>query len=47
LIRGYRLEARLFEASEGQRLFVSPVGGILRFELPDEIVMINDALIAR
>jgi hypothetical protein len=44
LIRVYRLEARLFERVKAT-LFVSPVGEILRFELPDEIVMINDALI--
>jgi hypothetical protein len=44
LIRVYRLEARLFERLKAT-LFVSPVGEILRLELPDEIVMINDALI--
>jgi len=44
LIRVYRMEARLFERVKAT-LFVSPVGEILRLELPDEIVMINDALI--
>lgn len=43
LIRVYRLEARLFERLKAT-LFVSPVGEILRLELPDEIVMINEAL---
>ena len=45
LIRVYRLEARLFERLKAT-LFVSPVGEILRLELPDEIVMINEALIS-
>lgn len=44
LIRIYRLEARLFERLKAT-LMVSPVGEILRLELPDEIVMINEALI--
>lgn len=44
LIRVYRLEARLFERVKAT-LFVSPVGEILRLELPDEIVMVNEALI--
>jgi hypothetical protein len=44
LIRVYRLEARLFERLKAT-LFVSPVGEILRLELPDEIVMVNEALI--
>lgn len=44
LIRVYRLEARLFERLKAT-LFVSPVGEILRLELPDEIVMMNEALI--
>jgi hypothetical protein len=42
-VRVYRLEARLFERLKAA-LFVSPVGEILRLELPDEIVMTNDAL---
>jgi len=42
-IRVYRLEARLFDRYKAV-LFVSPVGEILRVELPDEIVMTNDAL---
>jgi hypothetical protein len=44
LIRVYRLEARLFDRLKAT-LFVSPVGEILRLELPDEIVMTNEALI--
>jgi hypothetical protein len=44
LVRVFRLEARLFDRWKAT-LFVSPVGEILRLELPDEIVMINDALI--
>jgi len=43
LIRVYRLEARLFDRYKAV-IFVSPVGEILRVELPDEIVMTNDAL---
>ena len=43
LIRVYRLEARLFDRYRAV-LFVSKVGEILRVELPDEIVMTNDAL---
>jgi hypothetical protein len=42
-IRVYRLEARLFDRFKAT-LFVSPVGEILRLELPDEIVLTNDAL---
>jgi len=44
LVRVFRLEARLFDRLKAT-LYVSPVGEILRLELPDEIVMINDALI--
>jgi hypothetical protein len=43
LVRVYRLSARLFERYSAV-LFVSPVGEILRMELPDEIVLTNDAL---
>jgi hypothetical protein len=43
LVRVYRLEARLFERVKAA-LFVSPVGEILRLELPGDIVMVNDAL---
>jgi len=43
-VRVYRLEARLFDLYRAT-LFVSPVGEILRVELPDEIVLLNDALI--
>ena len=42
-IRVYRLEARLFDRLKAT-LFVSPVGEILRMELPGEIVLMNDAL---
>lgn len=42
-IRVYRLEARLFDRFKAT-LFVSPVGEILRMELPDEIILANDAL---
>ena len=45
LVRVYRLEARLFERYKAV-LFVSPVGEILRMELPDEIILTNDALTA-
>ena len=43
-VRVYRLEARLFDLYRAT-LFVSPVGEILRVELPDEIVLVNDALV--
>lgn len=42
--RVYRLEARLFDRYKAV-VFVSPVGEILRVELPDDVVMLNDALI--
>jgi hypothetical protein len=42
-IRGYRLRARLFERYQIV-IFVSPVGEILRVELPDEVVLRNEAL---
>lgn len=42
-IRVYRLEARLLQSLRAV-VFVSPVGEILRLELPDEIVLTNDAL---
>jgi hypothetical protein len=42
-VRVYRLEARLFDRFRAV-MFVSPVGEILRVELPDEIVLTNDAL---
>lgn len=44
MVRVYRLEARLFERF-GVVMFVSPVGELLRVDLPDEISLINDALI--
>jgi len=43
-LRVYRLEARLLGRYRAV-LVVSPVGEILRVELPDDLVMINDALI--
>jgi hypothetical protein len=42
-VRVFRLEARLFERVKAA-LFVSPVGEILRLELPGDVVMVNDAL---
>jgi hypothetical protein len=42
-VRVYRLETRLFDRYHAV-LFVSPVGEILRVELPDEVVLMNDAL---
>lgn len=44
LVRAYRLETRLFERFKAV-LFVSPVGELLRVDLPDEITLINDALL--
>lgn len=42
-IRGYRLRARLFDRYQVV-IFVSSLGEILRVELPDEIVLRNEAL---
>lgn len=42
-VRVYRLEARLLDRYRAV-LFVSPVGEILRVELPEDILMVNDAL---
>jgi hypothetical protein len=42
-MRVYRLEARLL-ARYTARLYVSPVGEIIRVELPDKLVLKNDAL---
>jgi hypothetical protein len=42
-IRGYRLRARLFDRYQVV-LFVSAVGEIMRVELPDEVVLRNEAL---
>jgi len=42
-IRVYRLEARLFDRYKAV-ILVSPVGEILRMELPDEIILTNEAL---
>jgi len=42
-MRAIRLRARLLDRLQ-VLIFVSPVGEILRVELPDEIVLVNDAL---
>lgn len=42
-VRAYRLEARLLERF-GVVIFVSRVGELLRVELPDEVVLVNDQL---
>ena len=42
-VRVYRLEARLLDRYRAV-LFVSPVGEILRVELPEDILIMNDAL---
>lgn len=42
-LRCYRLRARLFDRYEIV-IFVSPIGEILRVELPDQIVLRNEAL---
>ena len=44
LVRVYRLETRLMEHFKAI-LYVSPVGELLRVELPDEIILTNDALL--
>ncbi len=44
-IRVYRIEARLFDRFRAT-FFVSPVGEILRVELPDDVVLMNEALIS-
>jgi len=43
-IRVYRIEARLSDRFRAV-FFVSPVGELLRVELPDEVVLMNEALI--
>lgn len=43
-LRVYRLEAKLIERYKIV-LYISPVGELLRVELPDEIVLMNDALL--
>jgi len=42
-IRVYRLEARLLDRFKAA-LLVSPVGEILRIELPDEILLTNEGM---
>lgn len=44
LVRVFRIETRLFERYKAV-LFISPVGELLRVELPDEIILTNDALL--
>jgi len=44
-IRVYRIEAKLFDRFRAV-FFVSPIGELLRVELPDEIVLMNEALIS-
>lgn len=44
LVRVFRLEAKLIERYKIV-MYVSPVGELLRVELPDEIVLTNDALL--
>lgn len=44
LVRVYRIETRLLERLK-MVLFVSPVGELLRVDLPDEIILTNDALL--
>ena len=43
-LRVYRLQARVLDQYQ-ITVFVSPVGEILRVELPDELVLLNDALV--
>ena len=43
-IRVYRIEARLSDRFRAV-FFVSPVGELLRVELPDDVVLMNEALI--
>src|SRR5262249_14870286 len=42
-MRVYRLQARLLDRFQAV-IFVSPVGEILKIELPDQLVLLNDAL---
>ena len=44
-IRVYRIEAKLFDRFRAA-FFVSPVGEILRVELPDDIVLMNEAVMS-
>ena len=44
-IRVYRIEAKLFDRFRAT-FFVSPVGEILRVELPDDVVLMNEALMS-
>jgi len=43
-IRVFRIEAKLFDRFRAV-FFVSPLGELLRVELPDDVVLMNDALI--
>jgi len=42
-VRAYRLQTRLLDRFQAL-IFVSSVGEILRIELPDEIILVNDQL---
>ncbi|HEX6863950.1 MAG TPA: hypothetical protein VF414_14075, partial [Thermoanaerobaculia bacterium] len=44
-VRVYRLEARLLDRFKAV-FFVSPVGELLRVELPNDVLLINEALIS-
>lgn len=44
-MRVYRLQAKLLEGWQA-RVFISPVGEILRVELPDEILLVHEDLLA-
>lgn len=44
-IRVYRIEAKLFDRFRAV-FFVSPIGELLRVELPDDVVLMNEALIS-
>ncbi|MEY2407733.1 MAG: hypothetical protein QOF48_403 [Verrucomicrobiota bacterium] len=44
-IRVYRIEAKIFDRFRAV-FFVSPVGEILRVELPDDVVLMNEAVMS-
>ncbi len=44
-VRAYRIEARLLDTHRAS-VVVSRVGEILRVELPDDIVLVNEAIAA-
>jgi hypothetical protein len=45
-VRVYRLKLRLFDGYEAS-VIVSPIGEILRVDLPDEISLIHEDLVQR